>query len=159
MPTATCRLSPGVLSFQLALVVAGGYTPSHSYKTTVEIFKSDTSQWYKTDPLPTAYQDISLAIHAMHLEDTMAHGSTNLSMSQLMISLEMLYQPTRPPTVVATVAERGRAFYFHNFQKRSFPIMIISDYEYFSLLKFFDTDFSHHAMKPLSGYLIRSKLT
>ena len=42
-PIPTARSSPGVLSFQLALVVAGEYTPSHSYKTTVEIFKSDTS--------------------------------------------------------------------------------------------------------------------
>ena len=41
---------------------------------------------------------------------------------------------------VFTVAEKGRAFYFHNFQKRSFPTMVISDYEYFSLPKFLDTD-------------------
>ena len=46
-------------------------------------------------------------------------------------------------SAISTVAERGRAFYFHNFQKRSFPIMIISDYEYFSLPKFLDTDFSY----------------
>ena len=48
MPTA--RWSPGVLSLQTALVVAGGYP----YRDAVEIFKADTSQWYTTDPLPTA---------------------------------------------------------------------------------------------------------
>ena len=54
MPTA--RHSPGVLSLQSALVVAGG----HPYTDAVEIFKADTSQWYTTDPLPTACYDISL---------------------------------------------------------------------------------------------------
>ena len=54
MPTA--RLSPGVLSLQSALVVADG----SSYTAAVEIFKPDTSQWYRTDPLPTACQNISL---------------------------------------------------------------------------------------------------
>ena len=59
MPTA--RHSPGVLSLQSALVVAGGYMPSSSsFTAAVEIFKPDTSQWYRTDPLPTACQNISL---------------------------------------------------------------------------------------------------
>ena len=51
-PMPTARLSPSVLSLQSALVVAGGC--SSSYIATVEIFKPDTSQWYRTDPLPTA---------------------------------------------------------------------------------------------------------
>ena len=69
MPTA--RSLPGVLSLQSALVVAGGDTlePS-SYTAAVEIFKPDTIQWYRTDPLPTACRDMSLvailATHAMH---------------------------------------------------------------------------------------------
>ena len=58
MPTA--RSSPGVLSLQSALVVAGGYTSSSYYKAAVEIFKPDTSQWYRTDPLSTACRNISL---------------------------------------------------------------------------------------------------
>ena len=53
MPTA--RWSLGVLSLQAALVVAGGVS-----EATVEIFKPDTSQWYNTDPLPTACCHISL---------------------------------------------------------------------------------------------------
>ena len=57
MPTA--RHSPGVLSLQSALVVAGGATPS-SHTAAVEIFRPDISQWYKTDPLPRACQNISL---------------------------------------------------------------------------------------------------
>ena len=45
--------------------------------------------------------------------------------------------------MAGTVAEKGRVFYFQNFQKWSFPTMIISDYEYFSLPKFLDTGFSY----------------
>ena len=58
MPTA--RHSPGVLSLQSALVVAGGYT-SQEFANTVEIFKPDTQQWYRTDPLPIDCCDVSLA--------------------------------------------------------------------------------------------------
>ena len=58
-PMPTARDSPGVLSLQSALIVAGGNTPSQ-YAVTVEIFKPDTSQWYRTDPLPKACRDISL---------------------------------------------------------------------------------------------------
>ena len=56
MPTA--RQSPGVLSLQSALVVAGGST-FWEYIDAVEVFKPDTSQWYRSDPLPTACEDIS----------------------------------------------------------------------------------------------------
>ena len=63
-PMPTARSSPGVLSLQSALVVAGGssYTLSYtlSHTDAVEIFKPDTSQWYRTDPLRTACQDILL---------------------------------------------------------------------------------------------------
>ena len=57
-PMPTARYSPGVLSLQSALVVAGGGL--HSSIATVEILKPDISQWYRTDPLPTACRDISL---------------------------------------------------------------------------------------------------
>ena len=56
-PMPTARHSPGVVSLQSALVVACG----DPYTDTVEIFKPDSSQWYSTDPLPTACRDISLA--------------------------------------------------------------------------------------------------
>ena len=59
-PMPTARHSPGVLSLQSTLVVAGGYTLSALYVNTVEIFKSDTSQWHSTDPLPIECLDISL---------------------------------------------------------------------------------------------------
>ena len=55
-PMRTARALPGVLSLQSALVVAD--TVPHT--DSVEIFKADTSQWYTTDPLPTACYDISL---------------------------------------------------------------------------------------------------
>jgi hypothetical protein len=57
-PMPTARYFPGVLSLQSALVVAGGDTST--YSDIVEIFKPDTSQWYRTDPLPTACSNISL---------------------------------------------------------------------------------------------------
>ena len=58
MPTA--RHSVGVLSLQSALVVAGGDRTLWNYIAAVEIFKLETSQWYRTDPLPTACCNISL---------------------------------------------------------------------------------------------------
>ena len=59
MPTG--RLSPGVVSLQSALIVAGGIT-STSYTAAVEIFKPDLWQWYKTDELPTSCCGVSLVI-------------------------------------------------------------------------------------------------
>ena len=60
-PMLTARHSLDVLSLQSAVIVAGGWTLTTTYYTdAVEIFKPDTSQWYRTDPLPTACQDISL---------------------------------------------------------------------------------------------------
>ena len=62
-PMPTARHFPGVLSLQSALIVAGGYTLSSlrsMHTDAVEIFKPDTSQWYSTDPLPVACQDISI---------------------------------------------------------------------------------------------------
>ena len=58
-PMPTARYFLGVLSLQSALVVAGGCT-SPWYTAAVEIFKPATSQWYRTDPLPTACCQISL---------------------------------------------------------------------------------------------------
>ena len=59
-PMPTARWYPGVLSLQSALVVASGNKRISSYVAAVEIFKPDTSQWYRTDPLPTACSNISL---------------------------------------------------------------------------------------------------
>ena len=52
-PMPTARSSPGVLSLQSALVVAGGMLQLNKYTAIVEIFKPDTSQWYRTCALPT----------------------------------------------------------------------------------------------------------
>ena len=61
MPTA--RYSPGVLSHQSALVVAGGYSTTLSRDLDiVEIFKADTSQWCRAGLLPTACQDYSTVV-------------------------------------------------------------------------------------------------
>ena len=60
MPTA--RHSSYVLSLQSALVVVGGDLAVGVYTDAVEIFKADTSQWYRTDPLPTVCHNISLTV-------------------------------------------------------------------------------------------------
>ena len=57
-PMPTARSSPAVLSLQSAVIVEGKNTTS--YAASVEIFKLDTSLWYKTDSLPTACYNISL---------------------------------------------------------------------------------------------------
>ena len=57
-PMPTGRWSPGVLSIESALVVAGGHVSS--YRPEVEIFKISTSQWYRADRLATACCNISL---------------------------------------------------------------------------------------------------
>ena len=61
-PMPTARWLPSVLSLQSALVVAGGNTsPCDSvYTAAVEIFKPDTSEWHRTDPLPAACRSVSL---------------------------------------------------------------------------------------------------
>ena len=59
-PMPTARWSSAILSLQSALVVAGGVVLSSLYTDVVEVFRPDTSQWYRTDPLPTACLDISL---------------------------------------------------------------------------------------------------
>jgi N-acetylneuraminic acid mutarotase len=60
-PMPTARHSPSILSLQSALVVAGGFSLlSARYVNTVEIFKSDTSQWHSADPLPVECLDVSL---------------------------------------------------------------------------------------------------
>ena len=60
-PMLIHRCLPGVLSLQSVLVVAGGVAQLRvlSFLSTVEIFKPDVSQWYKTSPLPTACYSIS----------------------------------------------------------------------------------------------------
>ena len=61
-PMPTSKFAPGVLSLPSGLLVAGGTNPFGSYVEAVEIFKADTSQWYRTDPLPTACREASLVI-------------------------------------------------------------------------------------------------
>ena len=59
-PMPTARWFTNVINFQSALLVVGGGTPTPTYTAAVEIFKADTSQWYRTDPLPTACSHIPL---------------------------------------------------------------------------------------------------
>ena len=53
-PMPTARDSLNVLSLQSALVAVGGVLRGNVNTDAVEIFVADTSQWYRTDPLPTA---------------------------------------------------------------------------------------------------------
>ena len=49
-----------VLSLQSTLIVAGGEVTLRIATDVVEIFRADTSQWYKTDPLPVACCSLSM---------------------------------------------------------------------------------------------------
>ena len=62
MPTA--RDSAGSSSLRSMLIVAGGDIGEEDVECTdaVEIFKPDTSQWYKADPLPTPCIHVCLTI-------------------------------------------------------------------------------------------------
>lgn len=62
MPSA--RAFPSVVSVQLGLIVAGGLVELYDdeYTDVVEIFQADTSQWYKTDPLPKVYSYLSTVV-------------------------------------------------------------------------------------------------
>ena len=59
LPTA--RHSPGVLSLEQGILVAGGYTKSEEFANTVEVFLFETVQWYRVMPLPIDCCDVSLA--------------------------------------------------------------------------------------------------
>ena len=58
-PMPTARNSASVTSLVSALIVAGGCIHNACINT-VEVFKSDTSKWYTTNPLPMACCHISL---------------------------------------------------------------------------------------------------
>ena len=61
-PMPTARDFPCVLSLQSVLIVAGGCTSVLNYTDAVEIYKSDTSQWYRTDPSPTPCYSMSSVV-------------------------------------------------------------------------------------------------
>ena len=85
-PMPTARSLPSVLSLQSALVVAGGFDPTgrvyYDYFCEVEIFKPDTSQWYRTDPLPTACCNMSLVAIGNICYALGGHGSFNSRLNQ-----------------------------------------------------------------------------
>ena len=67
-PMPTARWYPGVLSLQSVLVVVGGQgvaAPSNVDTTIVEIYKPDTSQWYRTCGLPKNQADSALPLIAI----------------------------------------------------------------------------------------------
>ena len=114
MPTARCF--PGVLSLQSALVVAGGsyehlreprlvdifkvpFTGMANlqllhtkFTDVVEIFKLDTLQWYKSNPLPTPCQIVSLidigntcyALGGHNKESSYLHQALHASVDDLL---------------------------------------------------------------------------
>ena len=59
-PLPTARHSPGVLSLEQGILVAGGCTTSEDFTNTVEVFLFETMQWYRVMPLPIDCCDVSL---------------------------------------------------------------------------------------------------
>ena len=109
MPTA--RHSPGVVSLKSALVVASGDTSYLTYTNNVEIFKPDTSQWYRTDPLPTNCMDISIVtignmcyvlggyVHSAHLNQVL-YASVD----------DLLHNVVRPNQTMTSSSDRASAW-------------------------------------------------
>ena len=113
-PMPTARHSVGVLSLQLALVVAGGDRTLWNYIAAIEIFKLETSQWYRTDPLPTACCNISLVAIGSTCYALGGYTDSYLNQAlslQLMIFFASPHQPIRPLTVVAAIlSQLGRHY-------------------------------------------------
>ena len=60
-PMTLARTFPSVSSLSAVLIVAGGNADRGESTNTVEIFKHETSQWYKAISLPVACCNLSLA--------------------------------------------------------------------------------------------------
>ena len=58
-PMPTGRLVPGVISIKSMLIVAGGVREDLSVTDAVEIFDTETSQWYVAESLPIACRTVS----------------------------------------------------------------------------------------------------
>lgn len=74
MPTA--RYSPAVLSFEfqsILLVTGGSY--DGKYTNAVEIFRLETSQWYKTCPLPTCNLTLAATENTVYALGGFVHPS------------------------------------------------------------------------------------
>ena len=95
-PMPTARHSPGILSLQSALVVAGGDTSDEEYTDAVEIFKADTSQWYRTDRLPTPCQDISPIVIGNTCYALGGHGDSSRLNQVLYASVDDLLRNAVP---------------------------------------------------------------
>ena len=66
-PMPTARHTPVVVSFDSALVVAGGTKEGEMYADVVEIYVPKRSQWLQSDPVPVPCQSMSAATTATTL--------------------------------------------------------------------------------------------
>ena len=88
--------STGILSLQSALVVVGGDTSDEEYTDAVEIFKADTSQWYRTDRLSTPCQDISPVLIGNTCYALGGHGDSSRLNQALYASVDDLLRNAVP---------------------------------------------------------------
>ena len=63
-PMPTARFHCDVISVlqSLTLIVAGGTPPIEDFTDVVEVYKNDTKQWYRTDPLPIPNRSLSSVV-------------------------------------------------------------------------------------------------
>ena len=67
-PLQTARFFPTAFNYRSALVVSGGYTSwngdinNSTRANVVEVFQSNTRQWYYAEPLPCAHSSMSCAV-------------------------------------------------------------------------------------------------
>ena len=97
MPTA--RHSPGILSLQSALLVAGGCISTGTYTNAVEMFRPSTSQWYTTDPLPTPCSNVTLVNNGNKCYAVGGYSEPSHLNQCLVISIDDLLDDALPATI------------------------------------------------------------
>ena len=90
-PMPTPRRCPCVVTYQSSIAVCGGWTTSGETNI-IEVFKSETSQWYTAAPLPVACDDMPSTI----INDTCYLVGGRHRRSIMCASLPTLFQSATP---------------------------------------------------------------
>ena len=100
MPTARCQLS--VATTQSAIIASGGVTDGGTTPcATVEVYSSESSQWYAADPLPVPYRSmtyVTIADTYYLLGGYGADSKTPATTTVLCASLASLVEKATSPT-------------------------------------------------------------
>ena len=83
-PMPTARNMAAVLSLESAIVVAGGQIDTETNTDAIEVFKQDTSRWFKCDQfsLPTACSNLSMTVAGEDVYVTGGHDNQSSPLNQ-----------------------------------------------------------------------------